>query len=155
MARMLSRVPVLCALAIATIALHAAIHLNIPDAGGSLMDFKLTGAGARALLETLQATPDQLAAHIHITAVLDMAYPVAYAPLVAGLCLRYGAPRFAILALLAGACDIAENMVQIMALTGSADLLIAKTVLTPAKFILIAAASLAAITLWTRASLRN
>ncbi len=154
--RLLARPALLWPAAALTLALHVAIHFARRLTGGDLLDFRLTGAGARALLDTLASRPGAIEAHIRITALLDTAYPLAYGVLVAGLCARYATARPGIAAapaLLAAACDLAENAVQLLALTGAADLLAAKTLLTPLKFALIAPASALAIWLWARAVL--
>lgn len=154
MAGWLARTRVLWPAAILTLLLHLAIHLSRRFTGGPLLDFRLTGEGARALLADLAARPGAIEAHIRITAVLDTAYPLAYGILVAGLCFRYAPVRpglAAMPALLAAACDLGENGVQLLALSGTADLLAAKTFLTPLKFALIAPASVLAVWLWARA----
>ncbi|MEM7767227.1 MAG: hypothetical protein AAF253_07025 [Pseudomonadota bacterium] len=153
----LSRLPVLWCLGIATLVLHAAIHWAKRFTGGQLLDLRWTADGARSLLAGMATIPGAVDAHIWITGALDTAYPMAYGGLVAGLCVRYSTVRPAVAAapaILAAACDLAENAIQLLALHGHADLLPAKTLLTPAKFALITAASAWAIGLWVTAMVR-
>lgn len=150
----LASLPVLSGLFALTVGLHIAIHWAKRFAGGDLLDFRLTGEGATALLAEMAATPGQTEAHLWITATLDMLYPVAYGALVLGLCLRY-APRrplvYAAPILLAAGLDLAENAVQLSALLGSSAMLGAKTLLTPGKFVFAAIGSVIATGLWARA----
>ena len=81
-------------------------------------------------------TADQQRAHAWITATLDVAYPFAYGLLFAGASSKFF-PRkgkyIAPFALFAVPVDLLEGVIQILALTGSADFLNAKAVVTPVK----------------------
>jgi hypothetical protein len=90
----------------------------------------------------------QKRAHLWITLLLDVPFPLAYGGLFLGLCLRYGgrfsfylaAPAFLVIPV-----DLLENAVQFIALLGNEVLLPAKAYLTPAKFLLFYVAALIAI----------
>ena len=89
--------------------------------------------------------------HLYLSGGVDMLYPLAYGLFVGGLCFRYGAPRgllFALPIFGAAVFDIAENSVQILAMTGDPGVLALKTVLTPAKFVLAGIGSVISIWLW-------
>lgn len=150
----LGKLPVLALTGIVMVAAHIAIQVFAQGTGGHLLDFQLTGAAALATFDALKSIPNAVGVHLYISAGIDMVYPFAYSAFVGGLCMRYGAARgaqFAAPILLAAGLDIAENVSQIMALTGNPDALHAKTVLTPAKFGFAAIGSAIAIWLWARA----
>ncbi|MEM0987059.1 MAG: hypothetical protein AAGJ32_12505 [Pseudomonadota bacterium] len=145
--------PTLATAATLTVTLHIAIHWTRHHAGVHLLDFQLTGDSARALLTDLANVPGATDTHFWITAALDTPYALAYGALVAGLCARYAPSRpalYAAAAFLGAACDLAENALHILALTGTADLLSLKPLFTPTKFALIAPASALATWLWAR-----
>ena len=84
-------------------------------------------------------TPDQRVVHAWITATLDVAYPLAYGALFAGSAYaffeRFG--RYLAIGLLVVVpTDLLEGVVQVLALTETADLIDAKVVLTPLKTVL-------------------
>lgn len=152
----LASLPVLVATGLAMVALHAALHLWKAATLGELLDLKWTAAGARDLIARLAATPGGTEAHLWLTASADMAYPLAYGAFVAGLCTRYGPARpvtFALPILVGAGFDLAENVVQIAALSGAGEVLWLKSVLTPAKFLFVMAGSAIAIALWLRRQL--
>ena len=105
---------------------------------------------ARALLASF--TEQQRSAHAWATATLDVAYPLAYAGFFAGSALlvfrRFGR-SLATVALLAIPVDLLEGAVQVLALTGTADLLGMKAVVTPAKFLLFLVGAGIALVAWS------
>ena len=120
---------------------------------GGMLDLTLTGAEARALLDRL--TPWQRDVHAHATLLYDGLYPLAYGAFFAGLAVRLGGAkaRWIALVMLGGmVADYAENIVQLLALSGRADWLDAKAVLTPIKFALTGTAVLATLVLAIRAT---
>lgn len=115
----------------------------------TLLDGITSPAAARSLLE--QFTPEQRTVHAWITATLDVAYPLAYGGLFAGSALRVFERHgryLALPALLAIPTDLIEGVVQILALTGIADWLGAKAVLTPAKLVLFGSGLCVAVVAW-------
>ena len=80
-----------------------------------------------------EMTALQRSVHAWTTATLDVAYPLTYGPLFAGLILRAFDARIALPAILVIPTDLAEGVVQVIALTGNLDVLWLKAWLTPAK----------------------
>ncbi|MEX0965146.1 MAG: hypothetical protein WDZ52_14010 [Pseudohongiellaceae bacterium] len=136
----------LCLLFAATIALAIGFQIAAPAAGGILLDGIASLAAAQELLQSMSM--EQKQAHFWITLLLDMPFPFAYGGLFLGLCLRHGgkyAPGLATPAFLVIPVDLIENAVQLMALAGNEQLLPAKELLTPAKFLLFYLAALIAL----------
>ncbi|MEL6569469.1 MAG: hypothetical protein AAFQ22_13715 [Pseudomonadota bacterium] len=154
MIRRLGTIPALAITGTIMVVTHLVIHLFfVPGTGGTLLDFTLTGEAAQEALMVLKGRPNAVGIHIYLSAGVDMIYPLAYGAFVAGICFRYGAPRGWLLALpILGAAgfDIAENLVQVWALTGDAGVLVAKPFVTLPKFVLAATGSLIALWLWAR-----
>ncbi|PCI75057.1 MAG: hypothetical protein COB20_13795 [SAR86 cluster bacterium] len=131
---------------LATIALAVGFQLATPLAGGALLDVSTSLAASEDLLQAMSA--QQKRAHMWITLLLDVPFPLAYGGLFLGLCLRYGgkfalylaAPAFLVIPV-----DLTENAVQFIALLGNETLLPAKTYLTPAKFLLFYSAAIVAL----------
>jgi len=82
----------------------------------------------------------QKSVHAWTTATLDVAYPLTYGALFAGLAWRAFKPLYALPAIAVIPTDLAEGFVQVMALTGNSDLVWLKAYLTPAKLTLFFAA---------------
>lgn len=82
-------------------------------------------------IDEMSAT--QRSVHAWMTATLDVAYPLTYGPLFAGLALRAFKPLFALPAIAVIPTDLSEGFVQVMALTGTVDLVWMKAYLTPLK----------------------
>lgn len=151
----LSRTSVI-AISFAAMVLLGGLLRQTGAALGGMLDLTLTGAEARALLDRL--TPWQRDVHAHATLLYDGLYPLAYGAFFAGLAVRLGGAkaRWIALMMLGGmVADYAENIVQLLALSGRADWLDAKTLLTPIKFALtgtvVAATLVLAITAtWAR-----
>ena len=155
MPHILSRTPVLIALALTTLALMASFGPVQDAAGTPLLDFIMTGPEADYHLSNM--TAEQKTAHFWGTVLNDTAYPLAYGSLFAGLAFRFGAPKLAYgLPALSGIIlDLAENTVQALALSDTVNLLFLKTVLTPLKFAMVALAAGLALTLMARAVWRK
>ena len=126
---------------------------------GPLLDMLLTGDAAKTRLAEMSAV--QKTAHFWGTVINDTAYPLAYGAFFAGVAGRFAPERFRLWAMLPAALtiliDLAENTVQALALTGQADLLALKSVLSPLKFgffalsaVLALALSLVALVRWIR-----
>lgn len=119
----------------------AGFGLLQPHVGGVYLDTLADPEAARALLAAL--SPAQRAAHFQVTLFLDSLFPASFGLLCAGLALRLPAPwsRYGSMpAIMAILLDLAENGIQLLALSGSADLLAAKAWVTPGKFFLFALA---------------
>ena len=147
----LSRTSVI-AISFAAMVLVGGLLRQTGAALGGMLDLTLTGAEARALLDRL--TPWQRDVHAHATLLYDGLYPLAYGAFFAGLAVRLGGAkaRWIALVMLGGmVADYAENIVQLLALSGRADWLDAKTLLTPIKFALTGTAVLATLVLSVRA----
>jgi len=114
---------------------------------GKLLDMIATGEAARVRLGEMTAV--QKTAHFWASVLNDTAYPIAYGAFFAGLAGRFAPARFRswvmLPALVTAIVDLGENTVQALALSGGADLLGLKTVLTPLKFGLFAFAALLAL----------
>ncbi len=105
--------------------------------GGIILDTIGPVSDAQALLASMSEA--QKLAHFRLTLWLDMLFPLAYGGLFAGLTLRYFQTygKWLVLpALLVIPVDITENIIQLLALSGSESLLGVKALLTPTKFIL-------------------
>jgi len=79
----------------------------------------------------------QKQAHTWITAVPDSLYPIAYGSFFAGatLTLSGGSKIWTVVpAVLTMIADFCENLVQVLALNGQENLLLAKSIITPIKF---------------------
>jgi len=119
---------------VATVVLTALFPVVAGQFGLTLLDAMADSTEARALIEGL--TGEQRQAHAWITGTLDVAYPLAYGALFLGATLRFFPRRGTLLAipvLIGVPADLLEGLVQILALTGQADWLAAKAVLTPVK----------------------
>ena len=135
MTAFLKRTPVIWALFVAAILITLGFGLLAPAVGGQYLDSILTGAGAQEHLSAM--TGPQRSAHFWITVLLDTAYPLAYGGFFAAMALRFfgrfgkfaALPAFATIIV-----DLTENTVQALALSGAANVLDAKSWLTPLKF---------------------
>ena len=100
-----------------------------------------------------QMTAEQKLVHAWATATLDVAYPLAYGFFFAGTALRFF-PKYglylAALLLIAIPVDLIEGVVQILALTNTADFVGAKAILTPVKSILFIAGFLISVAAWVK-----
>lgn len=90
-------------------------------------------------------TDTQKRVHAWMTATLDVAYPLTYGPLFAGLALRAFRPLWALPAVAVIPTDLAEGAVQVMALTGSEHVLWLKAYVTPLKLLLFGLAMVIAL----------
>lgn len=87
----------------------------------------------------------QCRVHAVMTGTLDVAYPLTYGALFAGLALKVFRPIFAAPSLLVVPVDLTEGVVQIMALNGDMSGLWLKAYVTPLKLILFVSAIVIAI----------
>lgn len=100
---------------------------------GELLDRQMSGAAANLRMAQMEASHRRY--HLLGTATVDMVYPLAYGAFFAGLLIRCGAHPWWLGCLALGmGCDWVENLTQIVSLSGWANLLAAKSVLTPVKF---------------------
>ena len=98
-------------------------------------------------------TVGQKVAHAWVTATLDVAYPIVYGGLFAGVALRFfpvNGRYLSIPALLVIPVDLAEGIVQVLALTETIDWLMLKAFLTPLKMILFLTAFAISLTGWSK-----
>ncbi len=142
----LTRPLILWALFVLFVGLTYGFSLWEPHIGGTAMDM-VTGDGAQQMLASM--TEAQRISHGWMTLLLDIAYPLAYGLLFIGLAIKAfpkGAVVLAAPGVLVILFDLAENLVQVLALWGGPNLLSLKDVLTPVKYVLFAVAALIAIT---------
>ena len=146
MTAFLKRIPVLWGLFVAAFLITTAFVLLAPGVGGQYLDSLWSGEQAQALLAGM--SPAQRSTHFWITVLLDTAYPLAYGGFMAGMALRFFG-RFGTLAALPAFAtiivDLTENTVQALALSGTVNVLDAKSWLTPLKFYLFDAAGIIAV----------
>lgn len=115
------------------------------------LDALSSPAEVRTQLMAFSAT--QKTVHAWSTGTLDVAYPFAYGLLFAGTALRFFkrlGPYLALPGFLAIPVDLAEGVVQVLALTDTADLLTAKAWLTPLKLLLFTGGLAIALFAWFR-----
>jgi len=128
---------ILWILFVATLLLTYCFILIRDHWGLTLLDSITSPGDARGLINSF--TPEQITAHVWTTAIVDLAYPLAYGLFFAGsaLCFfgRFGV-YLAIPAFLVIPVDLVEGVVQVLGLLGTVDLLDWKAILTPAKFVL-------------------
>lgn len=137
---------------VSTILITIAFPITASTRGVTFIDAISDPEKVRSAISSM--TSDQRVAHAWITATLDVAYPLAYGALFVGSAYafyeRFG--RYIAIALLAVVpADLLEGVVQVLALTDTADLVDAKAVLTPLKtglFLLGLAATLLGWVLW-------
>ena len=106
----------------------------------TLLDAVSSPAEVRQIIGEMSS--QQRSAHAWITATLDVAFPLAYGGLFAGVALsifkKYGR-YLAIPGIVVIPVDLLEGVVQVLALTGAADLVDTKAFLTPLKSTLLLA----------------
>lgn len=103
--------------------------------GGELLDMQMNAADAAARLAEMNG--GQKSNHIWLTLILDSLYPLAYGGFFAGIAARFSGSwrKFTALPALATIIvDFTENFVQVLALSGSTNLLGIKDIITPVKF---------------------
>ena len=144
---------------VSTVVITIAFQVVTSIWGISFIDALSDPAEVRQAISDM--TRDQRAFHAWITATLDVAYPLAYGALFVGSAYAfYGrlGRYIAIPLLLVVPIDLLEGVVQVLALTDVADLIDAKAVLTPLKFILFLlglATMVIGWALWLFSRLRN
>ena len=117
-----------------------------PLVGGTFLDSVASVPEVQNLLVKMSSA--QKDSHFLMTLLLDMLYPLVYGSLFAGLTLRvFGShvswlsiPAFIVIPV-----DLAENVIQLIALKGNEVLLPLKAVLTPVKFALFYVAGVIAL----------
>lgn len=142
----LSRASVLWGLLIITIGLTLGFVVVSSVFGFSFIDHLWTPGKVLDAIGTMSVT--QKIAHGLATATLDVAYPIAYGSLLAGLTFRYFNKIGGLLvwpALLVIPTDLAEGGVQILLLFGQTGLVGWKALLTKIKYGLFLAALLIAL----------
>lgn len=130
----LSQTKVLWVTFILTVLVSVAFVVLTSKVNGHFLDEATTGSMALLWLEALDA--EQKNFHFWITALLDTLYPLVYGAFFAGMVARLaGAKRsWAVWPGLIGVdCDFAENVTQMLALSGNPNWLFLKDVLTPVK----------------------
>ncbi|MEM7492010.1 MAG: hypothetical protein AAF296_01425 [Pseudomonadota bacterium] len=155
MPQFLSRTPILIVSFIGTLLVMLSFGPVQEAAGTPLLDFLMSGAAANERLAAM--TGEAKTAHFWGTVLNDTAYPLTYGALFAGLAFRFGSPKlvYGLPALAGVLLDLAENTIQALALSDTANLLFLKTVLTPLKFTMVAAAAGLALILMLRALLQK
>lgn len=131
----LKRTPVIWTLFVLMIVIGAGFGVFNKAVGGTFLDMTASAVQAREILAGM--TAEQRDVHFWVTVLLDTSYPLAYGGFMAGMALRFfgsygkaaALPAFATIIV-----DLTENMVQALALKGTADVLDAKEWLTPLKF---------------------
>ncbi len=145
----MTRTSTLTFLFIVAVALVGCFITFTPVAGGILLDSLRSATESQQLLVSMSDV--QKTAHFRITLWLDMLFPLAYGGFFLGLTLKnfkHVGIWLAIPAFLVIPTDICENLIQLLALTGTEDLLQIKAILTPIKFMLVnISATIAALSL--------
>lgn len=103
--------------------------------GGDMLDLVISGQDAHTRLSEMDDAQKQ--AHTWITLILDSLYPIAYGSFFAGATIWLAGKSkiwMATPALVTVIADFCENTVQLLALNGFDNLIVAKSVLTPIKF---------------------
>jgi len=103
--------------------------------GGELLDRQMNAMDASARLSEMSSW--HKSNHIWITLLIDSLYPLAYGGFLVGIAARFAKPwrKFAVIPAFATIiADFAENLVQVVALAGSENVLVLKNILTPIKF---------------------
>jgi hypothetical protein len=144
---------------VATAVLTAVFVFLIVGLGLTFIDGIADPAYARQVVAGMPA--DERSIHAWLTGTLDVAYPIAYGTFFAASTLYFfpvAGHYLAWLPLLAIPVDLLEGVVQILALSGAADWLSAKAVLTPLKAFLFwcgLATTLAGWLKWTYRRMTN
>ncbi len=144
--RLITKPVVLWGLFAAAIALYIGLLLWTPLIGGTALDNISSAEEIRSLLAEMSDV--QKSSHVMMTLVLDIAFPLAYGFLFAGLILKFSGrlgmwlalPAFVVIPM-----DIMENIIQLMALIGNETLLPVKELITPLKLGLFILSGLLAI----------
>ncbi len=130
----ITRTSLLLALFVIFLAMSIGFQFWKPLVGGKYLDSVALPAEVHNLL--VEMSPAEKDSHFLMTLSLDMLYPLVYGSLFAGLTLRaFGShvSWLSIPAFLVIPADLAENVIQLIALKGNEALLPLKAVLTPAK----------------------
>lgn len=132
----LVRIQVLIVMALLTVLIGLSFGPVQSAIEGPLLDMLFSGEAARARLAELSS--EQRYIHFLGTVINDTLYPLTYGALFGGLAGRFAPERWRgwvmLPAFLTVIVDFCENTVQALALSGTADILGLKSVLTPMKF---------------------
>lgn len=122
---------------VATLACMVAFQVIVGQYGLILLDRISDPEQSRAAIASMSESQRSL--HAWVTGTLDVAYPAAYGTLFIGSAHKFF-PKIgkflAVPILVLVSLDLIEGLVQILGLTGAADWLHAKAILTPMKFLL-------------------
>ena len=143
---LIKKTSVLWVLFLATVTISVGFSLWIPHLGGTILDSIAPIDEVHSLLNGMSDV--QKDSHFMMTLALDMLYPFVYGGLFVGLALRFCGKVgiwLAIPALVVVPVDLFENIIQLLAITGSEGLLSLKAILTPIKFVLFPLAGLIAL----------
>ena len=142
----ISKTSTLWLLFFASVGLMCIAHWMVGHWQILLMDETASPALLRDLLAQMTAAQKQ--AHITLTSTVEILLPFALGGFFAGVALKFY-PRYgfylALPSLLAIPADLVEGVIQVLALTGSYDLLSLKAVVTPVKIALYAVGFLLAL----------
>ncbi|PHR93759.1 MAG: hypothetical protein COA69_03775 [Robiginitomaculum sp.] len=151
----MARTPVILTLFIASAIIAYGFSYFRDALGGIFLDMIYTGKAAQAQLAEM--TQAQKQAHIHATLMLDILFPLALGGYMMGIAARLtkNMRTWAVLpAMVAIITDLCENTVQVLALSGTMDVLFLKTFLTPVKYAAFYTAALLALVLLARAAFK-
>lgn len=122
---------------VGTLVCMVALQVIVEQYGLILLDRISDPEQSRAAIASMSESQRSL--HAWVTGTLDVAYPAVYGALFTGSAYKFFPKIGKLLAaptLLLVPIDLIEGVVQILGLTGAADWLGAKTILTPMKFLL-------------------
>ena len=131
----LTSLPVILFTLLAMVGIGASFAYFETLVGGELLDMSLSGRDALARLAEMNASEKQ--AHFWITLTADSLYPIAYGSFFTGATLRLANSLsfwLVIPALVTVIADFSENAVQLLALNGYENMMLAKSVFSPVKF---------------------
>ena len=154
----LTKTPTLWVLFVATLLVTLSFPLAASIWNLTFIDAVASPADVEALIA--QMDDDQKTAHAWVTATLDVLYPLVYGALFAGTAWRFfpAWPWLAAPGLLAVPVDLVEGVVQVLALTDTADLIVLKAWVTPLKtalFLIALAIAAAGWATWLISRFRN
>ena len=146
---LLTRTATLWCLCIATVLLSLSFAPVAAQFDLVLLDGISSPAIARETLASLST--EQRVAHAWITSTMDVAYPLVYGPLFAGIALRFFPNRrwLALPGILVIPIDLFEGLVQVLVLLNVADWLDVKAVVTPLKLMLFACGLVTTLAAWS------
>lgn len=145
----LTRTSTLWILGISTPLLFCAFPIVSSYWGFNFIDSISSPEELRTIISGMSA--EQKSSHAFATSTLDVAFPISAGLLFAGVALRFF-PNYGSFLALAGLLlipvDLFEGVIQVLALTGTSDLLDLKAVVTPLKFCFLLGGLAIAIVAW-------